>query len=128
MTAGVQAAGSGQVFLHRPRHGHPLRAGDPGQAASHRGHGEASEQVGLPRLSGDREWQQGEEAETLLGMVRASEVMLGAVQAKSDLAMRRRQEDIPVTPILMLNNNLPEQRLYRRYREVRSCLGLQLRG
>ena len=37
--AGDQAAGSGRVFLHRPRHGYPLRAGDPGQAESHRGQG-----------------------------------------------------------------------------------------
>ena len=33
--AGDQAAGSGPVFLHRTRHGHPLRAG---QAEPHRGY------------------------------------------------------------------------------------------
>ena len=60
--------------------------------------------------------------ETLEVMVRASEVMLGSVQAESDLALRRRQEAMSnVTLILMLNNNLPGPRLYRRYREVRSC-------
>ena len=60
--------------------------------------------------------------ETLEVMVRVSEVMLGSVQAESDLALRRRQEAMSnVTLILMLNNNLPGPRLYRRYREVRSC-------
>ena len=60
--------------------------------------------------------------ETLEMMVRTSEVMLSSVQAESNLAVRRRQEAISnVTLILMLNNNLPGPRLYRRYREVRSC-------
>ena len=60
--------------------------------------------------------------EALEVMVRVSEVMLGSVQAESDLALRRRQEAMSnVTLILMLNNNLPGPRLYRRYREVRTC-------
>ena len=61
-------------------------------------------------------------SETLETMVRASEVMLSSVQAESNLAVRRRQEAMSnVTLILMLNNNLPGPRLFRRYREVRSC-------
>ena len=60
--------------------------------------------------------------ETLDVMVRASEVMLQTFQSESNLAVRRRQESMSnVTLILMLNNNLPGLRLYRRYLEVRDC-------
>ena len=58
VSSDVMTHPDGPVFLHQPRHGHPVRVRDLGQAAPYRGPCEAPVQVGLPRLSGDGERQE----------------------------------------------------------------------
>ena len=59
--------------------------------------------------------------DTLYIMIRINEVMMVTMSQEKDLNMRRRHEVMSnITFIMMLNNNLPGARLYKRYQDVRS--------
>ena len=60
--------------------------------------------------------------ETLDIIIRTNEVMAASMKQETDVMVRRRHEVMSnVTFMLMLNENLPGARLYKRYAEVRGC-------
>ena len=60
--------------------------------------------------------------DTLDIIVRVNEVMAVTMKQETDVMVRRRHEVMSnVTFMLMLNENLPGVRLYKRYSEVRGC-------